>query len=75
MEELQKHPGWARLQDVIGGDFTAFAEVAVLTGNFDPRNAGIAAGTKRVLDFPEYVTDAYAQRVATDGEPRESTGA
>ncbi len=75
MEELLASQGWAQLESVIGGNFTAYAESVVLTGEFDARRVGTAAGEKRVLSFPEYVIAAYDQRFDEDGKPRESQGA
>lgn len=62
MEELVGTAGWGAIVDVIGGDFMAFAETAVLTGEFDERGAGIATGFDRVLSFPQLVMDTFTER-------------
>jgi microsomal dipeptidase-like Zn-dependent dipeptidase len=62
MEELVATAGWEAIVDVIGGDFTAFAETVVLTGDFDERGAGIATGFDRVLSFPQLVMDTFNER-------------
>lgn len=62
MRDLVATPGWAVLVDLIGGDFTAFAETVVLTGDFDERGAGIAAGYDRVLSFPQLAIDTFNER-------------
>jgi hypothetical protein len=72
MEELQKTQGWARLQDVVGGNFAAYGELALWTGEFDVQKAGIAAGEKRALTFPDYVIQTYNERFDEDGVPRNS---
>lgn len=62
MEALLATPGWSHLIDVIGGDVLATGEMFVLTGEFDVRAAGVAAGCDRVLSFPQFVIDTFIER-------------
>lgn len=66
MLELIVTEGWIAITDIIGGDFTAFAETVVLTGDFDERGAGIATGYDRVLSFPQLVIDTFQVRDRTE---------
>jgi hypothetical protein len=72
MEALVATPGWSHLIDVIGGDVLAAGEMIVLTGEFDVRAAGVAAGCDRVLSFPQFVIDTFIERNRMEAAAQEN---